>query len=89
MGRGSGRMWFAWHAHGGRQHLRPCSPNPCCSTTCSTVRHALCRQADKRKSAKLGDGDGDDDEALRDAAVEQEFERAKERLTLKHKNTSK
>ena len=65
----------------------------------------LCTQAAKRKAGKellgeggLGEGglalDGSDEEAQakrvrREAEEEQEFERAKERLTLKHKNTSR
>mmetsp|Transcript_5357 Transcript_5357/g.11731 ORF Transcript_5357/g.11731 Transcript_5357/m.11731 type:complete len:1130 (-) Transcript_5357:373-3762(-) len=52
--------------------------------------HRKLAKAEKRKADRLGEGmDEADAEALKDAEVEAEFERAKERLTLKHRNTSK
>ena len=49
--------------------------------------HRQQKRADKRRAATLGElGDGG---ALAAAAEEAEFARAQERLTLKHRNTSK
>lgn len=50
------------------------------------------RRRRKRAAAKHGEGEGgeeEDEEAQRRAAEEAEFQRAKERLTLKHRNTSR
>ena len=60
----------------------------------SKTYHRHLKKAAKRSAAKSGGlalgGDAEDEEAAaRAAAEEAEFERAKERLTLKHKNTSK
>lgn len=49
--------------------------------------HRQLKRAEKRKAALLGELG--DEEAMRKSAEDAEFERAKERLTLKHKNTSK
>eukprot|EP00877_Chromochloris_zofingiensis_P011898 jgi/Chrzof1/6962/Cz02g05190.t1 len=51
--------------------------------------HRKMNKAAKRKAQQLGVA-GEDNESARKAALEEaEFERAKERLTLKHKNTSR
>jgi len=50
------------------------------------------KKAEKRKALALGGGSGDadfDEETLRHELEDAEFDRAKERLTLKHKNTSR
>lgn len=49
--------------------------------------HKRANKADKRKAQREG-GLGDAEDA-RAAAVEAEFDRAKERLTLRHRNSSK
>ena len=49
-------------------------------------------QTEKSRARKLGGDlidDGDNGDAERAAEAEAEFERAKERLTLRHRNTSK
>lgn len=50
--------------------------------------HRKLKKAEKRKALEAG-GEADDEEQLRQMMEEAEFERAKERLTLKHKNTSR
>eukprot|EP00897_Mesotaenium_endlicherianum_P003509 jgi/Mesen1/3186/ME000184S02248 len=62
----------------------------------SKTFHRLLLKDQRRKQRKEGgggddtelDGDGDEDDA-KEAAIKQEFKRAQERMTLKHRNTSK
>ena len=74
------------------KYILACCFSPATTSDVALIKHPCRRSAEKRKAGEGAGAAGDDEDAEEESRLmleAAEFDRAKERLTLKHRNTSR